>query len=305
MTREEYISYSLEYNMFFSRIMKEHLIFVESALPIVNSGLILEVDRFKETLEDFLMETILLSNGIMDEKVISSNELVTPYTLKAEMITEYYTGICINTDITKLQTNLVPKPCPIYPEGLYENIHLLNIKGINLMNNLISIKEDLYKSVLECKVYIWLYPHLLKHVIEEAEIYLKILEGLENLDENVIKDELVKREVFWNEIMKEHSEFIRGLLDPTEKILIDTADEFAELFEKLEEEAKEVLEKKLPPGEITKKSKKATEDIIEFKTSAVKGLTNCKIKAIILPLLADHVLREANHYLRLLKTTCI
>ena len=173
------------------------------------------------------------------------------------------------------------------------------------MNNLISIKEDLYKSVLECKVYIWLYPHLLKHVIEEAEIYLKILEGLENLDENVIKDELVKREVFWNEIMKEHSEFIRGLLDPTEKILIDTADEFAELFEKLEEEAKEVLEKKLPPGEITKKSKKATEDIIEFKTSAVKGLTNCKIKAIILPLLADHVLREANHYLRLLKTTCI
>ncbi len=31
-----------------------------------------------------------------------------------------------------------------------------------------------------------------------------------------------------------------------------------------------------------------------------EGLLNCKIKSIILPLLGDHVLREANHYLRLL-----
>ena len=29
---------------------------------------------------------------------------------------------------------------------------------------------------------------------------------------------------------------------------------------------------------------------------------NCKIDSIILPLLADHVLREANHYIRLLES---
>ena len=31
------------------------------------------------------------------------------------------------------------------------------------------------------------------------------------------------------------------------------------------------------------------------------GINDCKIKSLILPLLADHVLREANHYLRILK----
>ena len=38
-----------------------------------------------------------------------------------------------------------------------------------------------------------------------------------------------------------------------------------------------------------------------FKKAGTEGITGCQIKSIILPLLADHVLREANHYLRILK----
>ena len=45
----------------------------------------------------------------------------------------------------------------------------------------------------------------------------------------------------------------------------------------------------------------ATEEIRSFKTKATEGLLACRIKSIIPPLLADHVLREANHYLRLMK----
>ena len=37
-----------------------------------------------------------------------------------------------------------------------------------------------------------------------------------------------------------------------------------------------------------------------FKVAGTEGIKDCKIKSIILPLLADHVLREANHYLRIL-----
>lgn len=39
----------------------------------------------------------------------------------------------------------------------------------------------------------------------------------------------------------------------------------------------------------------------EFKTAGTQGIEQCKIRSIILPLLADHVLREANHYIRLLR----
>lgn len=44
-----------------------------------------------------------------------------------------------------------------------------------------------------------------------------------------------------------------------------------------------------------------TQKFRDFKRAGVEGIETCKIKSIILPLLADHVLREANHYLRLLE----
>ena len=42
----------------------------------------------------------------------------------------------------------------------------------------------------------------------------------------------------------------------------------------------------------------------EFKAAGTEGILDCKIASIILPLLADHVLREANHYIRLLESGC-
>lgn len=44
-----------------------------------------------------------------------------------------------------------------------------------------------------------------------------------------------------------------------------------------------------------------TQKFRDFKRAGVEGIETCKIKSIILPLLADHVLREVNHYLRLLE----
>ncbi|NLL30313.1 MAG: DUF2935 domain-containing protein, partial [Clostridiales bacterium] len=52
---------------------------------------------------------------------------------------------------------------------------------------------------------------------------------------------------------------------------------------------------------LTEKDLEATKDIRNFKKAGTIGLLNCDIRSIIIPLLGDHVLREANHYLRLLR----
>ena len=44
-----------------------------------------------------------------------------------------------------------------------------------------------------------------------------------------------------------------------------------------------------------------TKKFRDFKRAGVEGIDSCEIRSIILPLLADHVLREANHYIRLLE----
>ena len=86
LSRKDYIKTSLELNLFFGRIMKEHMIFMEVGLLIIDSSLILEGDQLKSSFEKILLETIALSKGAISRKVLESEELVTPLTLNSETI---------------------------------------------------------------------------------------------------------------------------------------------------------------------------------------------------------------------------
>ena len=101
--------------------------------------------------------------------------------------------------------------------------------------------------------------------------------------------------------MAEHSKFIRGFLDPTEEELFHIANAFGHEFDQLTREAIEAMNSTIPFEEVTENSLRATKAIRNFKTQATEGLLNCNIRSIIIPLLGDHTLREANHFLRLLR----
>lgn len=102
--------------------------------------------------------------------------------------------------------------------------------------------------------------------------------------------------------MMEHALFIRGLLDPCEESLIDTADDFAADYKRLLKLADE--RDCMASDRLREKSLKETLKYRDFKAAGTKGILDCEISSIIMPLLADHVLREANHYIRLLKNEC-
>ena len=112
-------------------------------------------------------------------------------------------------------------------------------------------------------------------------------------------ENIAETELFWNQIMMEHAVFIRGLLDPTECELVETANTFAGDYCRLLEEARQQDCRAM--NGLTRKTLETTKKYCDFKAAGTKGITGCDIRSIILPLLADHVLREANHYLRILK----
>ena len=169
------------------------------------------------------------------------------------------------------------------------------MRSMNLLEEVIDLKKKLLKSELECKIFTTLYPHLIEHILREAELYMDTLKSLQvrKLPDRTICDDLN----FWNHIMEDHLEFIDGLLDPTEEELKETAEELAENVEKILEEKCN----KNNENEILNKSLKSTENIMAFKKAGTEGLLACKIRSIIIPLLGDHVLREANHFLRIMK----
>ena len=91
--------------------------------------------------------------------------------------------------------------------------------------------------------------------------------------------------------------FIRGLLDPSEAELLNLADGFAKEYSALLNACHNAQNQTL-----TAESLNETIRFRDFKATGTQGIEQCKIRSIILPLLADHVLREANHYIRLLES---
>jgi len=294
LSRKDFIQISLETNLFFQRIMKEHLFFMEVNIAPVNPEYISEANIFKRCFEDLLAETVIFANGAVRNEVLKSNEIVTNYTLRAENVTSKLTGASINMKITEAEYNLRSDPNFEYTQWLEEKVHDINCRSLNILEEVIQFKEKILNLVLDCKIFVSMYPHMLSHLVKEAEVYSLILKSLVKRD--LPKETICNELKFWNHIMEDHAEFIDGMLDHTEEDLKEKAEEFAEAFGKLVEESIKCNEKLL-----IQKALKETENIRDFKKVATEGLLECKIKSIIPPLLGDHVLREANHYIRILK----
>jgi len=270
---------------------------MEGGLLIKDSSLILEADELKLSFEAILSETITISNGAVRQKVLDSNELVTPLTLQSEIISEDNTGICIDKSLTEAELKLISDPDFNFTPSLEKQAEDINQRAMNLVREVIKFKEKVLAKRLECKIYVNLYQLLIDHILREARYYLNLLEDIQNRTKSM--KNILEQQVFWDTIMQEHALFIRGLLDPTEVELFDTANNLGKVFEELIEKTKKAKDKDIP--EITKKALEATKEIRDFKATGTNGLTNCSIKAMAYPLLGDHVLREANRYIRVLK----
>jgi len=192
----------------------------------------------------------------------------------------------------KLQGGTNPQVTP----QLLQNIMQLNLNARMLIDGLINFKIMVLNEVLSCNIFTVNYPLLIDHILREAQMYSTLLMKLENRED--INTDTKEMELFWDQIMMEHALFIRGLLDPTENDLINTANDYAMQFNDLINEAREASDATLPS--ITDETLEETMKYRDFKEAGTRGIAECKIRSIILPLLADHVLREANHYIRLL-----
>lgn len=294
---ENYVILSIETHLFFARIMKEHALFLETGFPCKEEEWIKRADWFREQFENLLRDTLSIGDGRINHCVTKSDELVTKFTIPAEKRTSDLSGVPINSELSAAAQNLRSLSGRQDFRRMVPLVHRLNERAFRLLNGFIDFKENILKEVGNCKLFTTNYPLLIKHILREAKLYRATIEELMQNNRPSYKN-LRKTEDFWNQIMMEHALFIRGLLDPCEEQLIDTADNFSKEYCELLEQARC---QDTAATELAERSLKETLKYREFKEAGTEGILNCKIDSIILPLLADHVLREANHYIRLLE----
>lgn len=304
--RGNYVTLSLENHLFFCRIMKEHSLFLMAGFLGKNDEYIKKADWFKGQFEELLNDVIALSRGRVREKILDSGEIVTEFTMDAEKRTSCLTGIDIDCGITEKEKRMANDCHKMGKDrGNYnmvtpqERIRIgeINRRALRLVDGLIEFKEDILKNVAEGCIFTANYPLLIEHILREAKLYRSMISELERRG-TITSQSMLDMEVFWNQIMMEHAMFIRGLLDPCETELIKTAHGYAKDYRRLLEEAKS--KDCMVNDDLRERTKQKTKEYRDFKAAGTKGITKCEIASIILPLLADHVLREANHYLRLL-----
>ena len=287
---QDYVVDSLELHLFFARIMKEHSLFLKAGFTPTGAAFARESELFLRRFEAILSRAISLSNHIVRRCVLDSGEAFTRFTDRAECQTQRLTGIAIDRQLTARAMCLSGSDCGaelcIAP-SLAAQVRRLNRDALVQVEGLISLKERILKQVSSCCLFTVNYPLLIEHILREAKLYrsrLRQLEGMKDCD----CPEGCGDEEFWNRIMMEHALFIRGLLDPCEETLIGSADGFAGDYRRLLE------------GSGRGGAEELTRKFRDFKAAGTEGIEECKIRSIILPLLADHVLREANHYLRIM-----
>ncbi|MGI2728743.1 DUF2935 domain-containing protein [Bacillus cytotoxicus] len=183
-------------------------------------------------------------------------------------------------------------------------VRQLNEESIQLVYAFRNYKRNLLILIINCKVSGFNFPLLVDHIAREAEYFIRTLQKFNEGKMDPIQDAIISENVFWLRIMMEHSRFIASLLDQSERNLVHTALKFGDDFEVLLSQARDVesmLYQKQPTypiiGKMNKDSENATVELRNFKKAGLELIQTCQIRNVINPLLADHVVREAEHFL--------
>lgn len=206
-----------------------------------------------------------------------------------------------------------------------EAVFLLNQDVIQALDRIIKFKTYVLQMMITCRLGGFNYPLLVDHVRREAIRFRVNLLKLNNNIQTSVAESALEEEIFWLRIMGDHARFIAHLLDPSERPLVQRAMQFGEDFETLRlqgEDLQSMLVPKdfenhllpadlmgdpLPPGfgnlpkpfviprlrRFNEEVIDATRGIRDFKAVALKLIESCRLLSLISPLLASHVLREA------------
>ena len=174
-----FVRQSLELHLFFVRIMKEHSFFLQLGFTPRDIKFTEKANMFRKEYDRLLMDVVMLSDGVVSKGALKSGEIVTQFTLEAEKLTEFYTGVDIPTDITEAEIKLVSAYNNMPSRALLEKVSRINNRAIQLTSRLIEFKATILEKVDCCKMFTLNYPLLIDHIMREAKLYLDMIRKLQ------------------------------------------------------------------------------------------------------------------------------
>ena len=242
--------------------------------------------------QDLFKRILSFSNGKVSKDFLSSNVLYTSYTRDLELDTIKYFDIGLDPSITldclKLTSGnmelLNLKEVDKYMEELLE---LLD-KSTNILNNInIYIKDN--------NMFLTIYPLVIEHMINENKL---LKDTLERLLKRVGTDPtyVYSLEYYYSLFLKEHSLLIRNLMNPQKSKEIETCNKYYDLYNSLLNSFNNEVSPYSIDG-IYNKCMNITNRFKDFLEDAINMTIKSPSNFMVVPIILDHLLREANSYM--------
>ncbi len=296
LTEEEYVRKSIELHLFFARIIKEHGIILYSAMIENNENK--EIARqFSEFFAKILSDTLDIANENVSKEWLDSEAFVTNHTLNIESLTEKLGNLTIDKKLTEKALSLTPGTKLVNQEIISRvtDINKSALQGIGDANQII---KTVFFRMTNNQSFLYNYPELINHYTKEANMYK---DEIERLMERAKEDptHVYNTQYKLDQLMQEHGRFIRGMTNTDNESVIAKAEEFIREYEEILEKFKGLTPDVL--DSITNNNLSTTEEFKQFKTYLTDRWLNSKLYMITMPIFVDHILREANYFLRKLK----
>jgi len=161
--------------------------------------------------------------------------------------------------------------------------------------------------VLMCELPGCNFALFLDHMSREAEYVLRLLDKLGAGQPPLYQVSSAREAAFWLRLMADHAEFVAHRLDPSERKLIEISVQFAAQFDELYLQGRDFVS--MLRGEVDEihsfrrflqDARVSTARLRDFFGTAECLIKECKLVGLIPALLADHLRREADHFLLIL-----
>ncbi|WP_094607860.1 hypothetical protein SPSIL_055890 [Sporomusa silvacetica DSM 10669] len=178
-------------------------------------------------------------------------------------------------------------------------------ESMESLKEFIRYKQLLLGWSLTNKLGSALPPLFFDHVIREAEYFMAILEKLHACKRLAVVKALEAD--FWLRLMAEHTKFIGNRIDPSERSLLDVVTGYQAEFDNLSMQARDYVSflahkpTDLPAFDrFLQDSRVATLRLRDFKQAVHEMIVTNRMLSTIPAAMADHVRREADHFLLVL-----
>jgi len=147
-------------------------------------------------------------------------------------------------------------------------------------------------------------PLFYDHLAREAEYVLRLLEESKKYGPDCRTMSKAQEAAFWLQLMADHGRFIGQRLDPSERNLVGTAISFADEFDQLRLQSTDFVSmmrgynRELPAFDrFLQDARMATIRLRDFERAVVTMIEERRLLGTMPVLLAEHVRREADHFL--------